>query len=111
MSGISQAVDNLTKAIDANASQLTALSRTVEQLSGQLISEAKRNRQQQELLEKIWEKVNSPPQDVTPAVPRSGASHPKPPPTAVPRKVSMLDSPAGASTPLPPPPPPSPPPP
>ena len=40
--------------------QIATLSRTVEQLSGQLINEAKHNWQQQELLKKIWKKVNYP---------------------------------------------------
>lgn len=75
MTGIPHTVDSLTKAADTNASQIATLSRTVEQLSSQLIGEAKRNRQQQELLEKIWEKANStPPQNVAPEVPRSGAA-------------------------------------
>ena len=64
----SQVIFSLTKAVKSNASQLEALSRTVEQLSGQLINEAKRNHQQQELLENIWKKVNSPQQDVAPAM-------------------------------------------
>ena len=48
----SQATNNLTKAVKSNAAQLAALSCMVKQLSGQLINEAKRNRQQQELLER-----------------------------------------------------------
>ena len=44
----SQATFSLTKAVESNASQLEALSRIVEQLSGQLINEVKCNRQQQE---------------------------------------------------------------
>ena len=40
----SQATSSLSKAVESNASQLATLTRTVEQLSGQLIAEAKRNR-------------------------------------------------------------------
>ena len=41
----SQAASSLSKAVESNASQLATLTRTVEQLSDQLIAEAKRNRQ------------------------------------------------------------------
>ena len=40
----SQATYSLTKAAESNASQLATLTRTVEQLLGQLIAETKRNR-------------------------------------------------------------------
>ena len=40
------------------ATQLTSLNRRVEELSAQPISVAQKNRQQQELLEKIWERIN-----------------------------------------------------
>ena len=108
----SQTTFSLTKAVESNASQLATLTRTVEQLSGQLIAEAKRNRQQQELLEKIWKKVNAPQQNVVPAIPRQELEVPKPPPTAVSREVTMMDQ-ASAVESLPkqqqaPPPPPSP---
>ena len=43
------------------ATQLAGLNRWVEELSDQLVSVAQTNRQQQDLLEKIWEKVNCPP--------------------------------------------------
>ena len=79
-----RAVDSL--ATNA-ATQLVSLNRRVEGLSGQLVSMAQKNRQQQESLEMIWEKVNllPPPSSApAPAAPRvAPAVHlPRPPPNA-----------------------------
>ena len=53
------------------------LERRVEELSGQLVNLAQRARQQQELLDKIWEKVNTPPPpDCHPGPAQDQGSHP-----------------------------------
>ena len=78
-----RAVDSL--ATNA-ATQLVSLNRRVEGLLGQLVSMAQKNRQQQEPLEMIWEKVNllPPPSSApAPAAPRvAPAVHPPRPPNA-----------------------------
>ena len=79
---------------DASAS---VLERKVEELSGQLVSLAQRARQQQELLDKIWEKVN--------ALPLPPTATPRPPTPAVSKEFTMPDVPAQAPhSPRPPPP-------
>ena len=78
-----------------------ALERKVEELSGQLVSLARRSRQQQELLDKILEKVSTPPPTLFAlATPRSRASHPLLPQRCPGRKRCLICRPR--RTPLPP---------
>ena len=59
---ITTTIGSLVEVANPSATQILVLTRTVKQLSGQLISEAKRNREQQELLDKTWEKLSTLPQ-------------------------------------------------
>ena len=57
------------------------LNRKVEELFGQLVSLAQRSRQQQELLDRILEKISALPPQQAPAAPRPKTPVPCPPPT------------------------------
>ena len=62
-------VDKLEKSRSPNT-----LERKVEELSGQLVALSQRSRQQQELLDKIWEKVSPPPLSIAPRSPSPGCT-------------------------------------
>ena len=75
-----------------------------------MVSLAQRPRQQQELLDRILERVSAPPAQQVPATPRPPTPRPRPTP-AITREVAMQDLPNQVAPPLPAPSPLSPPPP